>query len=268
LSQINRVINLVFMSMRSIALFAHLVGMLTLFAGLAIEWLCVERLHAPDEPEPPMFIVRILERLPHISGIAVASILLSGIPLAARIGVFRAAFVGVSFVAMVLMAALGGIALRPLLRAVKEGRGTGAALVTELRQLASRPFLRGSLRIRVCIALAIVYLMIAKPDLFECIVILATALLIAVVGNIARGRGTATTLSPQDAAKHPGTHHRWVAIVLTTLPLVYVVVRLSFRPRTFRIRNERFGRCTPVFLIKRLPWLFTQLLNPRDSAEA
>ena len=188
------------MTMRSIALFAHLVGMLALFAGLVIEWLCVERLRA-DEPGPPMFTVRVLERLPRVTGIAVALILLSGIPLAARIGVFRAAFVGVSFVGMVFMAALGGVALRPLLRAVKERRRTGADPVTELRQLASRPFLRASLRIRVWIALAIVYLMVAKPDLFECIVILGIAPLVAVVGNIARGPWTATTLSPDDAAR-------------------------------------------------------------------
>jgi hypothetical protein len=189
------------MTMRSIALFAHLVGMLALFAGLVIEWLCVERLRAPDEPGPPMFTVRVLERLPRVTGIAVALILLSGIPLAARIGVFRAAFVGVSFVGMVLIAGLGAVALRPLLRAVKERRRTGADPVTELRQLASRPFRRASLWIRVCILLAIVYLMVAKPDLFECTVVFAIALLVAVVGNMARGRWTATTLSPEDAAK-------------------------------------------------------------------
>jgi hypothetical protein len=149
-----------------------------------------------------MFTVRVLERLPRVTGIAVALILLSGISLAARIGAHRAAFVGVSFVGMVLMAALGGIALRPLLRAVKERRRAGADPMTELRQLASRPFLRASLRIRVWIALAIVYLMVAKPDLFECTVILAIALLVAVVGNMAHGHWTATTLSPEDAAEH------------------------------------------------------------------
>jgi hypothetical protein len=61
------------------------------------------------------------------------------------------------------MTALGGIALRPLLRAVKERRRTDAEAVTELRQLASRSFLRTSLQIRVLIALTIVYLMVAKP---------------------------------------------------------------------------------------------------------
>ena len=163
MSQIHRVLRLLFITMRSIVLFAHLVGMLALFAGLAIEWLCVERLRAPDEPGPSPFTVRVLERLPRVTGIAGAVVLLSGIPLAARIGVLRAAFVGVSFVGMVLMTALGGIALRPLLRAVKERRRTGADAVTELRQLASRPFLRTSLQIRVLIALTIVYLMVAKP---------------------------------------------------------------------------------------------------------
>jgi hypothetical protein len=74
--------------------------------------------------------------------------------------------------------------------------------VTELRQLASRPFLRASLRIRVWIALAIVYLMVAKPDLFESTVILAIAPLVAAVGNMAHRRWTAITLSPEDAAKH------------------------------------------------------------------
>jgi hypothetical protein len=191
------------MTMRSIALLAHLVGVLALFAGLAIEWLCVGQLRAPDEPDPPVFTVGVFERLPRVTGVAVALILLSGIPLAARIGVFRAPFVGVSFVGIVLMAALGGIALRPLLRTLKEGRRTGAAPVTELRQLASRPFLRASLLIRLCIALAIVYLMIAKPSLFECTVILATALLVAVLGNMARGRWTAITLPPEDAPTHP-----------------------------------------------------------------
>ncbi len=188
------------MTMRSIALFAHLVGMLALFAGLVIEWLCVERLRA-DEPGPPMFTVRVLERLPRVTGIAVALLLLSGIPLAARIGVFRTAFVGVSFAGMVLIAALGGVASRPLLRAVKERRRTEATPVAELRQLASRPFLRASLWIRVGILLAIVYLMVAKPNLFESTVVFAIALLVAVVGNMARGRWTATTLSPEDAAK-------------------------------------------------------------------
>jgi hypothetical protein len=178
--------------------------MLGLFAGFAVEWLCIERLRAPDEPGPaPMFMLRILGRLPWVGGIAGALIVLSGITLASRLGVGRAAFVGVSFAGIVLMTALGRIALGPLLRAVKDFRRTGAGPGAELRQLASRPLLRASLWIRVWIALAIVYLMIAKPDLIECTVVVAIALLIAIVGNVGRGRSPATMSSREDAATHP-----------------------------------------------------------------
>jgi hypothetical protein len=202
MSQIDRVIGLLFMTIRSIALFVHLVGMLGLFAGLAIEWFCVEPLRAPDEPAPPPFTLRILERLPRVTGIAVALILLSGIPLAARIGVLRTAFVGTSFVGMLIMAALGGVALRPLLRALKERRGSAADAMTNLRRAASRPFLRASLGIRVWIALAIVFVMVAKPDFVASVVTLAIALLIGVLGSFARGRASFTTLPAEDTAKH------------------------------------------------------------------
>ena len=201
LSQIDRAFRLLFMTIRSIVLFAHLVGVLALFAGLAIEWLCLERLCAADESGPPRFTIRVLERLPRVTGIAGALILLSGIALGARIGALHAPFVGLSFVGIVVMSALGGIALRPLLRVVSEHRRTGADAVTELRQIASRPFVRVSLRIRVWIGLAIVYLMVAKPDLFECAVILAIAAFLAVVGNMAFGRWTAIPLSTE-GAKH------------------------------------------------------------------
>ena len=130
-------------------------------------------------------------------------ILLSGIALASRLGVGRAPFVAVSFAGIVLMTVLGRIALGPLLGAAKDFRQTGAGPVAELRQLASRPLLRASFRIRVWIALAIVYLMIAKPDLIECTVVLAIALLIAIVGSVGRGRSPATMSAREDAATPP-----------------------------------------------------------------
>jgi hypothetical protein len=163
MSQIHRVRRLLFMTIRSILLFAHLVGMLALFAGLAIEWLCVERLSAPDEPGPFTIHGKGSRAITARDGSRWRRDSPVGDTVGAQIGVLRAAFVGMSFAGLVLMTALGGIALRPLLRAVKERRRTDAEAVTELRQLASRSFLRTSLQIRVLIALTIVYLMVAKP---------------------------------------------------------------------------------------------------------
>src|SRR5215813_3315172 len=111
------------MTLQSLALFVHLVGMLALFVALALEWTGVDP-----------------RRLRRLGGGAVVLILASGIGMAARFGVLRSAWLGVSFGAMVLMAVLGASARR-------------------------EPFLRVSLRARVGVALAIVFLMVAKPDL-------------------------------------------------------------------------------------------------------
>jgi hypothetical protein len=201
MSQIHAPIGLLFMTIRSLALFAHLLGMVALFAALAVEWLCVERLRAADEPRS-RFSERLLERLPYVTGIAVGFILLSGIPMAVRIGVLRSAFVGMSFVGIVVMAALGRIALRPLLRGVKEARHSGRESVEALRQLASRPFLRASFEIRVWTALSIVFVMVAKPDFFQCTAVFAVALLVSTISRLARRRSRLTPAFSTDGTYH------------------------------------------------------------------
>lgn len=82
---------------RSLVLFAHIAGMLLLFAGLALE------------------LARIEVR--RLYGVASAIILLSGAYLAARVGVHAFAWVRLSFVAMVLMAIAGAPAVRSRLGA-------------------------------------------------------------------------------------------------------------------------------------------------------
>lgn len=174
--------------MRSMALFAHLLGMLALFAALALEWVSAELLRAPGESMPRSFAVRLVDRLPRLTAIAVALILIPGIYLAAQFRVLRSPWVAVSFAAMVLMGALGGIALRPLRRGIKERDGVG---VEAMARLASQPFFRASLRMRVCGALAIVYLMVVKPDLLESTALVGFAFVVGAAGTIVGWRSHA-----------------------------------------------------------------------------
>src|SRR5262249_42054102 len=88
------------MTLQSLALFVHLVGMLALFVTLALEWTGVDP-----------------QNLRRLGGGAVVLILASGIGMAARFGVLRSAWVGVSFAAMAVTAILGATARRePFLR--------------------------------------------------------------------------------------------------------------------------------------------------------
>jgi hypothetical protein len=183
------------MTIRSIALFAHVLGMLALFIVLALEWLTLELVRTTSGPEPPFVAIHGLRVLPRFTAIAVGLILLSGIYLAARVGVLEFAWVRVSFAGMVLMGVLGAAALRPMMRNIQErSRSDGDAALT-WRYDASHPFLHASLRIRVAVGLAIVYLMIAKPGLLESTVVIGLALVLGVGGSIITRRSPISTAS-------------------------------------------------------------------------
>lgn len=181
----------------SIALFAHLVGMAALFVALAVEWMSVELLRSSTASSPPPLALRLLRTLPRITGIAVLLILGSGVPLAARLGVFRSGWVGVAFLAMVLMGALGRAALRPLLGRVDDGSRSKGDTTPIWQDEASHAFLRSSLRIRVSIALGIVYLMVAKPDLLESIVSIGVALALGAAASVVGRRSAGPASSVQ-----------------------------------------------------------------------
>jgi hypothetical protein len=108
------------MMLRSVILFVHVAGMLLLFIGIGIEWLTTAASRLA---------------LGRLYGIAFATILLSGIYLAARAHAWDSMWLRGSMGAMLLMGLLGG----PL-----------------------RSRVRASLTVRTALGLAAVYLMIAK----------------------------------------------------------------------------------------------------------
>jgi hypothetical protein len=125
---------------RSLVLFVHIAGVLALFAGLALEAFGVD---AARKVAPP------------ISGIAVAFTVVSGFYLGRRFGVLGDEWMLASYGGIVVMAAAGALARR------------------------SDTLLRISLRVRTAFGLAIVFLMIAKPDAVASLVVLG----LAVVGS-------------------------------------------------------------------------------------
>jgi hypothetical protein len=181
------------MTILSIALFAHLMGMATLFVALAVEWMSVELLRSSSAPRPPL--LRVLGMLPRLTGVAVLLILVSGVQLATRFGVLWSGWVGVSFVAMALMGALSGAALRSLPRRLKDRSRSRDDTVPNWQDEASHPFLRSSLRLRLSVALGIVYLMVFKPDLLESTVSIGVALALGAAAGVVRRPSTGPALS-------------------------------------------------------------------------
>jgi hypothetical protein len=119
----------------SLVLFVHITGVLTMFAGLALETFGAEAMGAT----------------PRIFGLAVPLTLLSGVYMGARFGVLGDAWMRASYGAIVMMAAAGPLARR------------------------SSTLRRVSLRMRASFGLAIVFLMVAKPDAVVSLVVLGLA---------------------------------------------------------------------------------------------
>jgi hypothetical protein len=122
---------------RSLVLFVHITGVLTMFAGLALEAFSGE---AAGKPTPRIF------------GIGAPLAVLSGFYLGARVGVLGNDWMRASYGAIVVMMAAGTLTRR------------------------SDAMRRISLQVRAAFGLAIVFLMIAKPDAVASLIVLGLAL--------------------------------------------------------------------------------------------
>jgi hypothetical protein len=157
---------------RSVALFTHVVGMLVLFIGIAFEWLGLESLRRATTPEHASSWVRLQKMLPRVYGIALATLLASGMYLARHIGAFDLAFVRLGLGLMVLMGILGG--------------------------------LRVALFMRAAIGLAVVYLMIDKPLLGPSLVVTGVAVAVGLAISLLKHQLSKTPARIEHVAEGRG----------------------------------------------------------------
>jgi uncharacterized membrane protein len=177
---------------RSLMLFAHVVGVLGLFVGLGLEWIGLDGMRRSRTRAEALPWLRLVASVPRLSGMALAAIVVSGVYLGARIGALGNDWMRASYGALLLMAIVSGPVARSAMRALKNAADVPAdGPVSTLRTAAFNPILRLSLRVRIAFGLAILFLMIAKPDAGESLLVLA----LASMGTIATSITTRTTRS-------------------------------------------------------------------------
>ncbi len=156
-----------------LTLFGHIVGVLILFAAFALEWVALRQLRGSvvrDGAIPGVELTRLLPQLHRTAGIL---LILTGGYMASTMGVWSFGWIRVSLAALVVLAIAGTVS------------------VARLRSHPDGPWLTTSFRTRVSSTLAIVYLMVAKPDVMP-------SLTIVVLAAVA---GAASTLTmPRTAA--------------------------------------------------------------------
>jgi uncharacterized membrane protein len=179
--------------MRSVVLFVHVVGVLALFVGLALEWLSLESLRRSTARAEASLSVRVSAAVPRLSGIAMALILASGFYLGARIGVLGQGWMRASYAALLLMAIVGGPVARSRMRVLRRAaEDPSDRALPALRAAASDALLRASLHVRVAFGLAVVYLMIGKPDASDSALVMGLAAVLAIMTSVPKRQARST----------------------------------------------------------------------------
>jgi hypothetical protein len=90
-----------------------------------------------------------------------------------------------SYAALLLMAIVSGPIARPRLRALRRAaEDPSDRALSALRAAASDAGLRASLRVRLVFGLAVVYLMIGKPDASDSLLVMGLAAVLAIVASV------------------------------------------------------------------------------------
>ena len=186
------------MSAYSIALFLHLIGVLALFAGIALEQTALRRLRNALSVTQVHEWLTVLRGRRRIDAPAAIAILVSGGYLAEH-GAGHHAWVAVGIVGMVLMAVLGAAVGRPRLLAIVAALPAADGPITSsLRERLENPILRASAATRAAIGLGVVFDMVVKPGAVGAVAVLVVGLVIGAATLLLRGMGARGALAPNE----------------------------------------------------------------------
>jgi hypothetical protein len=187
------------MNWYTLALFAHIVGVLTLFISLALQWLITLRLRRASsvaQAREWSGLAKGVNRLAPVSGVLILG---AGIYMTASAWSMVTTWIDVSLAAMGIMLILGmgvvGRRLKAIQRAAAEAvEATTNTIPAALRARMDDPTLWVSMQMAVAVALGIVFMMTNKPSL--------TVSIVAVIVSLALGALVgALTLRPRRVAR-------------------------------------------------------------------
>jgi hypothetical protein len=170
------------MTFYALVLFLHIVAAIGVFVALALESFSIGSFRKAIGAADVRVSIAALRSVPMLFGISGAFVLLTGGYLAAKIGAAGISWIVPSLVALVVIGALGGALSGRRLRMIRAIQLEGTGPVPDaIQTLLQDPLLVASLRIRLALALGIVYLMVAKPLLAASLLVLACAAIAGLV---------------------------------------------------------------------------------------
>src|SRR6266852_2012047 len=178
------------MTIYSAILFVHVVSALGIFSALSLETVTLSRLRQTTTFIEARRWVSFAPQLPPMAIGSLLLLLLSGGYMTAQIGGWSVAWPKVSLAALVLIAPLAAVTGRRM-RAIRLACASANAAESELIARLQDPFLKFSLNIRIALALGIVLLMTGKPELAQCLEIIAGFVILGFASTLAFWRRNA-----------------------------------------------------------------------------
>jgi len=166
----------------TIAVFLHLVGMVGLFIGYGLEWVASSLLRRSTNAEQARAWLSIYRLSLPISGPGLLLLILSGVYFASITESMKQGWLLASLVAVVFAFGIGFVFILPRERRLRAALPEGNTPLSEAgRASVQDPVTLTLIRVRFLLALGILYLMIAKPDLVTSLFILLGAIVVGLI---------------------------------------------------------------------------------------
>jgi hypothetical protein len=168
----------------SVALFLHIVGALGFFVALGLEWTGLWQIRSALLPEQVRAWMEILKSVRRVGFASMLMTVISGLYMMATVwgGV---AWVIVSLGALVLVIVLSVALSGPRMAAIGQALATEKGPLSQtFHSIANHPLLWISIQTRVAIALGIVFLKTAKPDLSGSLLTIGVAIVLGIASAL------------------------------------------------------------------------------------
>ena len=173
----------------SIALFLHIIGALGFFAALGLEWTGLWQIRSAVAAEQLRGWMGIFQSVRKIGFVAMLTTVITGIYMMVTYwgGV---AWIIVTVGSLVLVIALAQALSGPRMAVIRKALATEKGPLSKTFQsLVNHPMLLISIQTRVAIALGIVFLKIAKPDLGGSLLAIGVAIVLGLASTLVMLRG-------------------------------------------------------------------------------
>jgi hypothetical protein len=153
------------MTLHSVILFLHLLGVLLLFAAQGLEWICLRNLQRAATLEQFRSWAGAATVIPRFSPFSGSLIIFPGAYLATKMKVWPQGWISMALLAVIVILALGVGVSGPRVRAMIKASMQEGAVLRDLVGRAHDPVLRYSFRLRLALGLGVVYLMGSKSPM-------------------------------------------------------------------------------------------------------